>query len=544
MSSDFCPTGWRVPTETDIDELLTFLGGELIAGGKLKEAGEGHWLTPNTSADDISGFKGLPGGKYDLAFSLLGRNGLFWVAGDGYPWAPEALPATDITPLTFMANWEASNGADGYKLDVATDIAFTSYVAGYQNKDVGNVVSHIISGLNPFTNYYYRLRAYNDIDISLNSNVITTKTSVIVFPLIDKDANIYTTVIIGNQEWIVENLKVTKYADGSAIQNFASSGVNFIDWGLPTITPFDTLVYAGLNITSAIASGLNTCVAGVRPWTCPILAPNSLELVISGYILNSGADPYLFIWDDDLPFPVLPGDALYYGKLADGVITIPIIANVGNLHILVLNYDPLAPVLFATNFSVDVAITCDGWLNDATGAYCWYNNDIANKAIYGALYNWYAVNNAHDLAYLERGGVEETGWRIPVPTDFATLATLLGGEFVAGGKLKEMGLAHWLAPNTDATNERGFTALGGGYRDSLGAFVYLNEFGRLWTSLAKDANDAYGRNFTSFDAIMAEFFSNKSLGCSVRLVKDNVGGKTFDSTLNTFDSTIDTFDET
>ena len=73
MSSDFCPTGWRVPTETDIDELLTFLGGELIAGGKLKEAGEGHWLTPNTSADDISGFKGLPGGKYDLAFSLLGR---------------------------------------------------------------------------------------------------------------------------------------------------------------------------------------------------------------------------------------------------------------------------------------------------------------------------------------------------------------------------------------------------------------------------------------------------------------------------------------
>ena len=45
-----------------------------------------------------------------------------------------------------MANWEASNGADGYKLDVATDIAFTSFVAGYQNKDVGNVVNHTVSG--------------------------------------------------------------------------------------------------------------------------------------------------------------------------------------------------------------------------------------------------------------------------------------------------------------------------------------------------------------------------------------------------------------
>ena len=140
MAADFCPPGWHMPTEAEVNTLLTYLGGELIAGGKMKEPGISHWNTPNTDADDSSGFKGLPGGKFDAIFSLLGEQGLFWIAGEGYPWAPVALPATNITALTFMANWAASDGADGYYLDVAVDAAFTSFVAGYNNKDVGNVL--------------------------------------------------------------------------------------------------------------------------------------------------------------------------------------------------------------------------------------------------------------------------------------------------------------------------------------------------------------------------------------------------------------------
>ena len=55
-------SGWRIPTKADWDTLSTNLGGDTISGGKLKEAGTTHWETPNTGADNSSGFNGLPVG--------------------------------------------------------------------------------------------------------------------------------------------------------------------------------------------------------------------------------------------------------------------------------------------------------------------------------------------------------------------------------------------------------------------------------------------------------------------------------------------------
>lgn len=161
MTSNFCPPGWHVPTEAEIDTLLTYLGGALIAGGKLKETGLQHWKTPNTGADDISGFSAIPSGKFDLLFSLLGDNCLLWLQDDGDPTAPVALNASAVTPTTFTANWLALEGVSGYQLDVATDVNFTAFVAGFNNLDVGNVLSYIVTGLIPFTDYFYRVRAYN-----------------------------------------------------------------------------------------------------------------------------------------------------------------------------------------------------------------------------------------------------------------------------------------------------------------------------------------------------------------------------------------------
>jgi uncharacterized protein (TIGR02145 family) len=126
------------------------------------------------------------------------------------------------------------------------------------------------------------------------------------------------------------------------------------------------------------------------------------------------------------------------------------------------------------------------WLGDSAGrgrntldqdaiapAYCWYDNDPSNKDIYGALYNWYAVQ-ASKLC--------PTGWIVPSSSAWASLFTYLGGEIVAGGKLKEAGIDHWQSPNTGATNESGFTALPGGQRDLAGGFAPIGKASYWWCS--------------------------------------------------------------
>jgi len=97
--------------------------------------------------------------------------------------APDALPptaqsATNIGCNDFDANWDLSANATGYRLDVATDAAFTSILAGYNDLDVGNVLTYNIAGLTEGTDYYYRIRAYrNACPPSANSNDIQTTTA-------------------------------------------------------------------------------------------------------------------------------------------------------------------------------------------------------------------------------------------------------------------------------------------------------------------------------------------------------------------------------
>lgn len=129
------------------------------------------------------------------------------------------------------------------------------------------------------------------------------------------------------------------------------------------------------------------------------------------------------------------------------------------------------------NLTADVA-----WNADTTGAYCWYDNDIGYKCPYGALYNWYAVDNASGLVYFTKGGVVQTGWRIPTYADMLELGIDLGGASVAGGLMKEGGTTHWNSPNVGATNASGFTGLPGGCRDSVSGFINFYADGFWWLS--------------------------------------------------------------
>jgi uncharacterized protein (TIGR02145 family) len=145
-------------------------------------------------------------------------------------------------------------------------------------------------------------------------------------------------------------------------------------------------------------------------------------------------------------------------------------------------------------------------------AWCYYENDSTNGEKYSKLYNWYAVNDPKGLA--------PKGWHVPTDAEWTTITTYLGGEDVAGGKLKEIGTTHWLTPNTGATNETGFTALPGGYRNYSGSFYVIDNYGNWWSSTEYSTAFAYSR-FMSFDSSgVYRSYSNEQNGFSVRCLRD------------------------
>ncbi|MBI5326284.1 MAG: C40 family peptidase [Ignavibacteriae bacterium] len=154
------------------------------------------------------------------------------------------------------------------------------------------------------------------------------------------------------------------------------------------------------------------------------------------------------------------------------------------------------------------------WGNLTTGAWCYYNNDPANGTVYGKLYNWYAVNDPRGLAPI--------GWHIPSDGEWTTLTNQLGGESIAGGKLKEIGTTHWSSPNTGATNESGFTGLPSGYRSDSpgnGTFYSINN-GAMWWSTTTIGDSSWWRVLFYNETYVTRAFAWNCIGASVRCVKD------------------------
>jgi uncharacterized protein (TIGR02145 family) len=162
------------------------------------------------------------------------------------------------------------------------------------------------------------------------------------------------------------------------------------------------------------------------------------------------------------------------------------------------------------------------WANLTTGAWCYYNNDPVNGAIYGKLYNWYAVAGIHDNDPSTPNKIlAPTGWHVPSDAEWTTLTNYLGGSNVAGGKMKATGTSLWQSPNTSATNESGFTGLPGGVRNGIdGTFFNLGNLGMWISSSVYGTEAALSRSLFFDDGGIWSGNPNKDFGFSVRCLRD------------------------
>ncbi|OFX44207.1 MAG: hypothetical protein A2046_16910 [Bacteroidetes bacterium GWA2_30_7] len=141
--------------------------------------------------------------------------------------------------------------------------------------------------------------------------------------------------------------------------------------------------------------------------------------------------------------------------------------------------------------------------------YQWaYDGDTNNVSVYGRLYTWYALKDSR--------GVCPVGWHVATDADWNTLITYLGGDSIAGGKLKEAGTSHWFSPNTNADNSSGFNALPAGSR--MGGD--LGYTGIWWSATERISTAAWWYKTFYNEARTNRSSMGKSSGLSCRCVKD------------------------
>jgi uncharacterized protein (TIGR02145 family) len=154
-----------------------------------------------------------------------------------------------------------------------------------------------------------------------------------------------------------------------------------------------------------------------------------------------------------------------------------------------------------------------------TGAYAVHDDNESNADTYGYLYNWYAVDDSR--------GVCPEDWHIPTDEEYTALSDYLGGESVAGGKMKECTPGscpdsdYWPPPNTGATNESGFTGLPGGFRNTNnGYYGNMGIYGYFWSSTENYNYSAWNRLLNYNYSDIVRYYYNKRNGFSVRCIRD------------------------
>ena len=382
----------------------------------------------------------------------------------------------------------------------------------------------------------------------------------IIRPFTDpRDEQTYKTVKIGNQIWMAENLN---YASSSGSWCYNDNSVNCsiygrlynwvtaqsvcpVGWHLPSNDEWHKLSLfldpeaVNERVESQAGGGMLKSISG---WNSPNVGATNE----SGFSALPGGDRNYYgvfnysgkygNWWSSTEYKSSPlcrslnndnGNVIaFFGQTGenDGMSVRCIKDNTvtdldGNVYksILIGSQTWMAENLNTTKYnngtSIPLVTDTTSWSNLSTPAYCWYKNHEVNKDAFGALYNWYAVNT---------GKLCPVAWHVPSDSEWTILTNYLGGESVAGGKLKESDTSYWYDPNTGATNETGFSARAGGYRFSSPSafFTQLGYLGCWWSTTEIDKNWAYNLLMYFNSKKVQRLFITEGTGMSVRCVKD------------------------
>ncbi|MBV5313662.1 MAG: hypothetical protein JZU47_10225 [Prolixibacteraceae bacterium] len=331
--------------------------------------------------------------------------------------------------------------------------------------------NNTITGLTANTTYYIRAYAINSQGTAYG-NELNFKCSL---PLSLSTSNTYN--ITSNSATLGGNI----ISDGN--ETVTERGVCYSTYINPTTSNTKLAIGSGIGSFSNIITGLTA----------------NTTYFIRAYAINSQGTAY----GNELSFKT------FYGEVTDADGNVYPTIKIGNQIWMAEN---LKTTKYNDGTTIPNVTDNTTWAALKTGAYCYYNNDAINyKATYGTLYNWYAVNTNR---------LCPAGWHVPTDSEWTTLTTYIGGESVAGGKLKGTGTTHWLTPNTGATNEVGFTALPAGYRGSNGTFYYIGYGGYWWSSTEYLTNYVWHWYVFYSDSGVRRYGYTKEHGFSVRCVRD------------------------
>jgi uncharacterized protein (TIGR02145 family) len=223
---------------------------------------------------------------------------------------------------------------------------------------------------------------------------------------------------------------------------------------------------------------------------------------------------------------VITGDSIYLGDTLEFITTSlcpsTIVDIDGNEYQIVQIDDQcwtkenLRTSKFADGSFITNILDHEEWYTATTPGWCNYGNILANDSVYGKLYNWFTVADPRNLCPF--------GWHVPTNDEWNSLSAFLGGWSSAGGKMKAN--YSWNNPNIGATNESGFTALGGGnrktYTNSNGdTFDFIGFYGSWWSSTEAQPTVSFYRNIVNTDDNLLPTSGDQKNGLSVRCIKDN-----------------------